>query len=42
MQKIADGEEHKVPATIDDPAALEEITRSLVAIGYAKGERSDG
>ncbi|MEE8171669.1 MAG: propionyl-CoA synthetase [Alphaproteobacteria bacterium] len=37
MQKIADGEEHKVPATIDDPAALEEITISLAAIGYAKG-----
>ena len=37
MQKIADSEEHKVPATIDDPAALEEITRSLAAIGYAKG-----
>ena len=37
MQKIADSEEHKVPATIDDPAALDEITRSLAAIGYAKG-----
>jgi propionyl-CoA synthetase len=37
MQKIADSEAHKVPATIDDPAALEEITRSLKAIGYAKG-----
>ena len=37
MQKIADSEDHKVPATIDDPAALDEITRSLTAIGYAKG-----
>jgi len=37
MQKIADSEAYKVPATIDDPAALEEITRSLKAIGYAKG-----
>ena len=37
MQKIADSEDHKVPAAIDDPAALDEITRSLTAIGYAKG-----
>ena len=37
MQKIADSEAHKVPATIDDPAALEEITRALKAIGYATG-----
>jgi propionyl-CoA synthetase len=37
MQKIADSEDHKVPATIDDPAALDEITQSLVALGYAKG-----
>ena len=36
MQKIADGEAHKVPATIDDPAALDEITESLRAIGYAR------
>ncbi|MEM1376130.1 MAG: propionyl-CoA synthetase [Pseudomonadota bacterium] len=26
MQKIADGEEYKMPATIDDPAILDEIT----------------
>ncbi|MBT3626609.1 MAG: AMP-binding protein, partial [Rhodospirillaceae bacterium] len=37
MQKIADSEDHKVPATIDDPAALDEITQSLVALGYVKG-----
>ena len=36
MQKIADGEDHKVPATIDDPAVLDEITKSLKAIGYAR------
>ena len=35
MQKIADSEAHKIPATIDDPAALEEITRALKAIGFA-------
>jgi len=37
MQKIANSEAHKVPATIDDPAALEEITRALKAIGFATG-----
>src|SRR5262245_15707203 len=35
MQKIADGEEYRMPATIDDPAILGEITESLRAIGYA-------
>ena len=29
MRKIADGEDYKVPATIDDPAILKEITQSL-------------
>ncbi|MCB1802479.1 MAG: propionyl-CoA synthetase [Gammaproteobacteria bacterium] len=36
MVKIADGEEHKVPATIDDPAILDEIRGVLQAMGYAK------
>jgi propionyl-CoA synthetase len=35
MQKIADGQDYKMPATIDDPAILGEITESLRAIGYA-------
>jgi len=34
MQKIADGEDYKVPATIDDPEILKEITASLKGIGY--------
>ncbi len=34
MQKIADGEEYKVPATIDDPAILTEIAAVLGEIGY--------
>ena len=34
MRKIADGEDYKTPATIDDPAILEEITESLSGIGY--------
>ncbi len=33
MQKIADGESWKMPATIDDPAILEEITAELDARG---------
>ena len=35
MQKIADNEDHKVPATIDDPAILLEIKAALETIGYA-------
>ena len=34
MQKIADGEEYKMPATIDDPDILTEITTALRQIGY--------
>tara|TARA_Y100000589_G_scaffold224057_1_gene211586 strand:- start:627 stop:1259 length:633 start_codon:yes stop_codon:yes gene_type:complete len=34
MQKIADGEDYKLPATIDDPDILGEITTSLKDIGY--------
>ncbi|EBX4817162.1 propionyl-CoA synthetase, partial [Salmonella enterica subsp. enterica serovar Newport] len=33
MQKIADHEEWKMPATIDDPAILDEITESFEARG---------
>jgi len=36
MVKIADGERWKIPATIDDPAILAEISSSLQSIGYAK------
>jgi propionyl-CoA synthetase len=36
MKKIADGEEYKMPATIDDPAILGEIEGVLKTIGYAK------
>jgi propionyl-CoA synthetase len=38
MQKIADGEEYKTPATIDDPAILPEIGEALRSVGYGKGE----
>jgi len=37
MVKIADGEDVKVPATIDDPAILDEIRAALRAIGLANG-----
>jgi len=36
MQKIADGREYPMPATIDDPAILGEIDDVLQRIGYAK------
>jgi len=34
MAKIADGEDYKMPATIDDPAILDEIGEALTALGY--------
>ena len=36
MVSIADGTEWKMPATIDDPVILDEITEALQSIGYAK------
>ena len=36
MQKIANSEDYKMPATIDDPVILEEIRDALGTIGYAK------
>ena len=36
MQKIADGKEYNMPATIDDPAILDEIEGALKDIGFAK------
>jgi propionyl-CoA synthetase len=36
MQKIADAEEYRMPATIDDPAILDEIRQSLEGVGYAR------
>ena len=34
MVKIADNQEFKVPATIDDPAILDEVRDALKSIGY--------
>ena len=36
MVKIADGESYKMPATIDDPAILDEIAAALKTLGYPK------
>ena len=36
MKKIADGSEWKMPATIDDPAALDEIGGALTHLGYPR------
>ena len=34
MVKIADGQDFKMPATIDDPAILDEIREALATLGY--------
>jgi propionyl-CoA synthetase len=36
MVKIADDQPWKIPATIDDPAIMDEITVALRKLGYAK------
>ncbi len=36
MKKIADSENYRAPATIDDPAILDEIAEALQQIGYAR------
>jgi len=40
MQKIADNRSYALPATIDDPAILDEINEALVAIGYSKARKA--
>jgi len=37
IQKIADNKEWKLPATIEDPAVLDEIKETLQSIGLAQG-----
>jgi len=39
IQKIADNEDWKMPATIDDPVILDEITEALEGIGYASARK---
>jgi len=38
MRKIANGEDYSTPATIDDPAILDEIEESLARLGYPKNQ----
>jgi len=39
MQKIADNEDYKAPATIDDPVILGEIEHALEGLGLAKARK---
>ncbi|MDQ2102338.1 propionyl-CoA synthetase [Azospirillum isscasi] len=39
MQKIADNQDYKTPATIDDPGILPEIAEALQSLGYAKSHQ---
>ena len=36
MRQIADGDEYRLPATIDDPVSLDDITEALRVLGYPK------
>ena len=36
IKKIADGQEYEMPATIDDPVILDEITEALRGVGYPR------
>jgi propionyl-CoA synthetase len=36
LQKLADGEDFKMPATIDDPAIIDEIAEVMQDLGYAR------
>ena len=38
MKKIADGDTYRMPATIDDPTILNEISEDLAALGYPANE----
>ena len=35
MRRIADSEDYRMPATIEDPDVLDEIRESMQTIGYA-------
>ena len=36
MRRIADNEEYRMPATIEDPQVLDEVRESMQSIGYAQ------
>ncbi len=39
MRKIADSEDYKVPATIEDPQVLDEVESALQTLGYAASDK---
>jgi len=41
MRKIADGDEYRFPATIEDPVVLDEIGTAMKSIGYANPSASE-
>ena len=41
MRRIADGDAYDMPATIEDPDVLEEISGVLRSIGYASGNKGE-
>ena len=41
MKRIADGVEYRMPATIDDPIILDEITEVLAILGYPRQSTSE-
>ena len=42
MRRIADGEPYTIPATIDEPTLLDDVSEALRAIGYAEVAVSSG
>ena len=42
MRRIADGEEYTTPATIEEPAVLDEISDALKRVGYARTRQAAG
>jgi propionyl-CoA synthetase len=40
MRKIADCEEYRAPATIEDPVVLDEVREAMLSIGYADSDQS--
>ena len=40
MQKIADGKDYEMPATIDDSSTLTEVAKALSQVGYARKYRA--
>jgi len=42
MAKIADGEEFAMPATIDDPAILDELRAAMAPLGYGASKAAAG